>query len=232
MRSAEYGMSVSSEAGRRRCGCHEASAGPNPWLDPLKWYTAMYAPMLESLGRTPGGTEGRGYGWESRTHSPHHHHHHHDCDCDCGPCWGCDEDPCHCRCCVTDADLVIYTRLGERRVVPVVIENARRRERDVRLSLGEWKTRSGKKADVTGRIVGDTEFTLKPCEEHEVLIVVELRAAGNDEHRKDIPDVDDCTVYYADLHVDGCDTRSTRIALAVLPRDCSPHKIPCSCGCC
>jgi hypothetical protein len=227
MRSAEYGTSVSGyRSGGRGCGCHGASYQSSAWLDPMKWYSAMYAPLLESL-QTPG--EGRRYGWESRKPS---HHHHDDCGCDCGPCWGCDDDPCHCRCCITDADLVVYTRVGERRVVPVVIENARRRERDVRLSLGDFRTRGGKPADVTGRIVGPTEFTLKPCEEHETFIVVELRGEPDRENRRELPDVDDCTVYYAELHVDGCGTRSTRIALAVLPRDCSPHRISCSCHCC
>src|SRR5690349_2949167 len=42
-------------------------------------------------------------------------------------CWE-GEDPCHCTCCISDADLIIYARLGERRVVPVTIENPRARE--------------------------------------------------------------------------------------------------------
>jgi hypothetical protein len=57
------------------------------------------------------------------------------CACDCAPC---QPDPCACRCCVTDADLVVEARVGERRVIPIVIENAWRRERDVELELSSW----------------------------------------------------------------------------------------------
>ena len=67
-------------------------------------------------------------------------------DCDCG----CEhEDPCHCRCCIVDADLVVYTRLGETRVIPFSIENKWRRERKVKLELSQFRRKGGAFAPVT-----------------------------------------------------------------------------------
>ena len=47
-----------------------------------------------------------------------------------------------------------------------------------------------------------------------------------------LPDVTTCAVSYADLQIKGCDLRSVRIAVAVLPRDCDAYKVDCACGCC
>ena len=47
-----------------------------------------------------------------------------------------------------------------------------------------------------------------------------------------LPDVDECTVLYADLRVEGCGIRPIRIALALLPRDCYAYEAECDCGCC
>ncbi len=57
-------------------------------------------------------------------------------DCGCGRCG----DDCHCMCCVDGADLVVETRLGERRVVTLEVVNERRRERDITLELGAFTT--------------------------------------------------------------------------------------------
>jgi hypothetical protein len=184
-------------------------------------------------------------------HHGHRHQHGYGCGCDecghgggcgceecgCGdsPC-GCREDACACRCCIGDADLVVRTRVGERRVVPLTIVNERRRERDVQLALGEFQTRGGNAAPVKGEIT-PTTFTLAACSEQQAVLVVEVVAnqlgtkAAVDQPRT-LPDVDDCTVAYADLTVTGCDRRPLRIAVAVLPRDCDTHRVGCGCGCC
>ena len=185
--------------------------------------------------------------------------------CGCG-CPTCLPDPCNCKCCVTDADLVIEGRVGERRIVPIVIENKWRREREVELELSDFS----KVADgitITAAIVGPTKFTLAPCGQQEVILVVNYTTAGltpapppapaptpntpagkaaaaaqaaagtrdgNDTipPGRELPDVDRCIVAYADLRVKGCDLRSIRIAVAVLPRTCEPFVVDCGCSCC
>lgn len=145
---------------------------------------------------------------------------------------GCQEetDPCHCQCCITDADLTINARLGETRVVPLSIENKWRRERAIKLELSEWTRRGGAKGPVNAEILPPAEFTIAPCGQHTVVIVV--RTGDVPGNREQVADVDDCTVYYADLRVVGCDIRPVRIALALLPRDCAAYRVECSCGCC
>jgi hypothetical protein len=59
---------------------------------------------------------------------------------------------------------VVYARLGERRVVPVIIENNRHRERQINLSLSEWTTHGGKKTAVKAAL-SESEFTLEACSE-------------------------------------------------------------------
>lgn len=231
-------------------------------------YNAIYAPMLENLMTYWGGstaspwTSGVGASWPglpdpmTRRRGRKRRH---DCGCDDGDCDGCHHDNCHCRCCITDADLVVHARLGEGRVVPLTIENPRSRERQVRLELSNWTARSGSPANVTGIILPPTEFTLGPCSEREVVIGVQVgfresdatRAEANREPfstdaglarmaervsnadaRGRLPDVEHCEVYYADLRAEGCDIRPIRIAAVVLPRDCDAHPIDCGCGCC
>jgi hypothetical protein len=144
----------------------------------------------------------------------------------------CDEpDPCHCTCCIVDADLIIHARLGERRVVPLTIENRWRRERKVKVELSGWSTRGGSPATVNARLQPPgPEFTLPPCGQQELVLIVEATAESDNERR--MPDVDDCVVYYADLRVEGCEIRPIRIALALLPRDCGAYRIECRCQCC
>lgn len=173
----------------------------------------------------------------------------------CG-CPTCRPDPCVCRCCVTDADLVVEARVGERRIVPIVIENRWRRERDVELELSSW-TRIGDDVAVRGAIVSDAAFKLEPCGRVEVVLVLEVAgeqdfttgktldgrttagklrgqatAEGVVNERRRLADVTRCEVAYADLRIKGCDMRSVRIAVAVLPRDCGAFAVDCGCACC
>ena len=148
----------------------------------------------------------------------------------CG-CRECLPDRCHRQCCVSDADLVVYARVGERRVVPLVVENNVRRERSVELELSSFAARSASDTHVNGSLAGPHSFVLKACEEHTVLLQVDV--IGNPKaDTETVADVESCTVFYADLRVKGCDMRSPRIAVAVLPRDCAAYRIDCRAACC
>jgi hypothetical protein len=156
----------------------------------------------------------------------------------CGEPCGRDDCNCHCTCCIGDVDLAVYTRAGERRVVPVRIENTRRRERDVKLSVSDFTTRGGRAVPVNVSIAGAADLTLAPCAEQEATLLVDVSRAGDDgDELKEKPrgrlrDVDECVVALGDLRLEGCDVRPVRIAVAVVPRDCSPYEIECGCACC
>jgi len=194
--------------------------------------------MIDMAGTIP--REGRRVERQERyEYQPRHRH---DCDCGCDDCRGCRRDDCDCRCCIGDVDLVVYARLGERRIVPITIENPRRREKQITLELSQWTTRSGRPTQVTATILGPTSFTLQPCEEQQTVIAINVIGDldGDNPNNPDNPpgtpsrlrDVDECEVVYADLRVVGCEVRPIRIALAILPRDCGAYEIDCGCGCC
>lgn len=166
---------------------------------------------------------------------------------DCG-CSSCATDRCSCRCCITDADLIVETRVGERRVVTLIVENHWRRERDIELELSSW-TKNLHGVEVRADILSPTAFKLPPCGEVQVVLGVSIAPSQGEtkpeatagkpnnpdrptEGRREIPDVDGCAVSYADLRIKGCDLRSIRIAVAVLPRDCDAYVVDCACGCC
>ncbi|MBX3484893.1 hypothetical protein [Phenylobacterium sp.] len=173
---------------------------------------------------------------------------------DCG-CPTCRPDPCACRCCVTDADLVVEARVGEQRVVPIILENPWRRERDIELELSSWTAIGGDIA-VRGEIATPTAFGLAPCGREEIVLLLRVtggaavkeqtQAAGKAAEKgpnerieaetvrgeRRLPDVTRCEVAYADLRIKGCDMRSIRIAVAVLPRDCEAYTVDCGCACC
>ena len=215
-------------------------------MEMARQMTEMYFSYAEDLGQMMRQMLAP---WEemvagARRSEPHHHHKgwhehgHHDCRHDYG----------HCRCCIGDADLVIYTRLGEVRLVPIEIENNRRREREIRLEMSGWSDR-GKTAGVDAQIISPTEFVLPACSVREVLLAITVRGNGKEGDEQDVealregteatnvgrlrvPDVDECELFYGNLHVEGCEVRPVRIAVAVLPRDCDPYEIVCRCGCC
>jgi hypothetical protein len=149
-------------------------------------------------------------------------------------CERCGPDSCQCRCCVADSDLLVEARVGERRVIPITIENHWRRDRDIELELSSWTALADGIA-VQGRIVTPTSFTLKPCSDEHVILVVEIdddKAESTEGNRIQIGDVKGCAVSYADLRIKGCDLRPVRIAVAILPRDCDAYVVDCQCGCC
>lgn len=158
-------------------------------------------------------------------------------ECDCG-CYGCGD--CTCQCCIGDVDLVVHSRVGERRVVPVVIENPSRREREIEISLSDWAGRSGQsQVKINAAFLDPLTFTLPPCGEKTLTLLITSTSANpqdnpdasNNEAGR-ITDVDTCQVLTADLRVKGCDIRPIRIAVSLLPRDCDPFVIDCQCGCC
>jgi hypothetical protein len=69
----------------------------------------------------------------------------------------------------------VYARVGEQRVIPIVVENERRREKDITLELSKWTTRGGKPAPVETRLLDPREFTLAPCAEQKITLVVDVR---------------------------------------------------------
>jgi hypothetical protein len=202
--------------------------GYNNFLNsrPADWMNWVYPPyaagaMAHGTRRAPDidceeGWRGRPHPWNCRCR---------ECiDRQCRPC--CDPEPCECQCCVGDVDLVVYARVGEQRVIPVVVENPRRREKSITVELSGWRTRGGGATHVETISVEPKTFTLPGCGEHKVSIIARVDA------QRESPDVDNCVVAIADLTLVGCDHRPFRVAIAILPRDCSPLRIPCACGCC
>lgn len=144
-------------------------------------------------------------------------------------CDRCGPSNCSCRCCVADSDLLVEARVGERRVVPITIENHWRRERAIELELSSWTNVEG--VTVGGQLTTPTSFTLEPCGEERAILVIQIASGTNSEGDRFV-DVKDCQVAYADLRVKGCDIRPIRIAVAILPRGCDDYAVDCRCGCC
>jgi hypothetical protein len=220
------------------------------WMDktPQEMVQAMYPAPRPGAGpwTGPGPRRGRGCGCGGGRHEhehdhddgpgrPHRHEHHHDHHAE-GRCPRCGPDPCDCFCCIGDVDLAVYARAGEQRVIPIVVENERRRDKQITLDLSNWTSKGGKESPVSTLLLTPRELTLAPCESKEILLVV--RASDIDQQGEDnqdrtrIPDVDDCVVAVADLRLEGCDHRPLRIAVAILPRTCDPYRVECGCSCC
>jgi hypothetical protein len=164
----------------------------------------------------------------------------HDCDCGCGCRGDCD---CHCECCVCDADVLVHARCNETRRIPVTFENDTRREKPVKLTLEKFVSAGGKDVGWNGQL-SQAEFTLKPCDEHTIIVTVQVKCdsfgGGTTPGTTDSPNaaarrggtLDRCEVAYATLCAEGCLVRPVVIAVAVLRDDCDTYRRPCSCGCC
>ena len=172
----------------------------------------------------------------------------HDSGCGCQDCGR--QDDCHCECCVCDADVLVHARCGEVRRVPVTFENDTRRERPVKLELEKFMTAGGRDLGWQTQL-SETEFTLKACDEHTVIVAVQIKCeafgGGTTDTKPNTPaattaaaaaatrtgsSVDRCEVAYARLRADGCLIRPAVIAVAVLPDDCDAYRRPCGCNCC
>jgi hypothetical protein len=235
------------------CCCGHATTSPEDLL--RQWTEATYQPWiaLAKALQDPATAAAMGYpttapkpthpgGYWTKWSAPYtDHSRKHGYHCGCGSCV---KDDCYCYCCIVDADLVVHARLGERRVVPLTIENNRRRERSIRLELSTFTSKGGSPSGVTGQLLSPEEFTLAPCEQREITISIEAGLREDprpqpqtgdkeaDDRTERLPDVDDCLVAYADLRVVGCDHRPIRIAVTILPRDCDAYRVDCACGCC
>lgn len=148
--------------------------------------------------------------------------------CDCSR----SEVSCECTCCIGDVDLVVYTRVGETRVVPIEIHNPRRRERELEIELSPFTTNSGKPTGIEGVLTGGGTVKLGPCETLNITMMTRALSTETHDNNNRLPDVDTCVVAYAELRILGCDMRSQRIAVAVLPLSCGGHEIECQPGCC
>ncbi|HZM97346.1 MAG TPA: hypothetical protein VFB92_28195 [Vicinamibacterales bacterium] len=189
--------------------------------------------MYQDVAR---GYYGRGQG-DVRTRTRH--------DDGCG-CRDCRHDDCHCECCVCDADVLVHARCGELRRIPVTFENDTRRERQVKLELDKFMTSGGRDLGWPAQL-SESEFTLRACDDHTVIVSVQVRCEpadtpGTTDTKSNTQtgaaantrtgSVDRCEVAYAKLRADGCLIRPAVIAVAVLPDDCDAYRRPCSCGCC
>ena len=96
---------------------------------------------------------------------------------------GCCEDCCedHCRCCIPDADVVLHARAGEQRVIPFLLRNPWRREREVTIAVGPWQVCHGGRLQVRSVVDAGESLTLKPCEKRVVRLVVMVRGICDDE---------------------------------------------------
>lgn len=165
-----------------------------------------------------------------------------DCGCGCG-CRGHHCDDCHCECCVCDTDVLVHARCGEVRRIPVTFENDTRREKPVKLELGQFVTAGGRDLGWKAEL-SETEFVLRPCGEHTVTLRVAVVCGPNStpspnqpgsqdaEGNRSTGSVDRCEVGYATIRAEGCLTRPVVVAVAALPDDCDAFRHPCGCGCC
>jgi hypothetical protein len=98
-------------------------------------------------------------------------------DCGCGGQHR--ECGCHCECCVSDADVLVHARCGELRRIPLTFDNETRRDRPVTLELGKFLTHGGKDLGWTAQL-SETQFTLHPCDEHTLSLLVAIRCKTDD----------------------------------------------------
>jgi hypothetical protein len=129
------------------------------------------------------------YGCGDHDHHGHHDHecghdhghkHKHDHCCDHG--WGCDSHDCHCECCISDdADVVVYARCGEVRVVPIEVENDTRREReDVSFAVSEVRTAGGRQLPWQVKLDPAEPQTLEACSRTVIDLLVAVECEGRD----------------------------------------------------
>ena len=188
-----------------------------------------------------------------RRHAHDHDHDHEHTSCDCG----CDSDCKNaCRCCIPDADVVLHARAGEQRVIPFLLRNPWRRDREVTVAVGPWQVCDGGRLEVTSVIDAGESLTLQPCEKRVVRLKLLVRGiCDNSKDANDSPagdqkrktgadtkgdvltdrqldcDVESCASAYADVRFEGC-ARPQRVAVVVHPASCDANVLPCDCGCC
>ena len=103
-------------------------------------------------------------------HDHHEHDQHHHQECGCGDV---------CDCCVPAADVIVRARAGEVRVVPFLLHNPWRREREVTLEVGPWHGCDGDDL-VIRAFLEEQKVVLAPCEDRVVRLLISTRATSDD----------------------------------------------------
>jgi hypothetical protein len=126
-----------------------------------------------------------GFGGGCREHGPGHDHpgkdhhaegrHHHQ-GCGCHDRCGCGDV---CDCCVPEADVIVRARAGEVRVVPFLLHNPWRREREVSLEVGPWHGCDGDDLEVRA-VLEEEKVVLAPCEDRVVRLLISTRGTKDD----------------------------------------------------
>jgi hypothetical protein len=189
----------------------------DPWLSAWTNAAAVVTPTQ------PDPRSQHKHGHEHGPEDGHDHGHQHDrCNCGSG-----------CGCSARDADLVLVARVGERRVVPLVLHNEWRRERPITIGVSAFRPCDpcAEEVEIAVSTQPGGEVVLPPCSRTVVEVLVALPdklrdVADNGEQRR----LTRCTTVYGDISTDGC-ARPVRLAVVVLPPDCDAHEIDC-CGCC
>jgi len=221
-------------------------------LDPWKqaWDTMAPGVAGQTLGMPARRHHGHDHGHDHEHADEHAHRHGHErvdarCDCESG-----------CRCCIPDADVVLHARAGEQRVVPFLLRNPCRREREVTVAVGPWQVCDGGRLEVRSEVDSGESLTLRPCENRVVRLRVVVQGICDDgqattvdpknrtnDNTKGNPkngptderpygcDVESCASAYADVRFEGC-ARPQRVAVVVHPASCNAVELPCDCGCC
>ena len=241
-------------------------AAPDPltslrpgWDDALQqwWRQSQTAigPWKQAWETVMPGVAGQGMASHHHTHGSPSHRGHESCRCqfdECESCGhGCSRCESHdrgnsCHCCVPEADVLVHARAGERRVIPFLLRNHWRREREVSLAVGKWQMRDPVGLEVQAVFDTGQSLTLRPCERRVVrLMVVVNGICDNGKEPDKTPDstgdemgagqfgcdVESCVSAYADVRFEGC-ARPQRVGVVLHPAICEAVELPCDCGCC
>lgn len=228
------------------------------WNDAVQqWWDQSQAaldPWKQAWDTMAPGVAGQTFGMPSRRHHGHGSHSSCGCDsdrghehehgpaeehahghahtrCDCG-------DACHC--CIPDADVVLHARAGEQRVIPFLLRNPWRREREVTVAVGPWQVCDGGRLEVRSEVDAGESLTLQSCEKRVVRLRLLVQGICDDakntkddlkNERQFGCDVESCASAFADVRFEGC-ARPQRVAVVVHPASCNAVELPCDCGCC
>lgn len=156
-----------------------AYGGPLAGMGPLP-FTVPVAGPAPGPGRRHGRGHGHGHGCcgDEGGHGRHGHdgcgpgchedHRHHGHDHGCG-----DTHDCRCECCIVDADIVVYARCGEVRVVPIEIENDTRKDReDVELEVSRFRSGGGAELPWKAALTQQGPVTIRGCDTLKVELLV------------------------------------------------------------
>lgn len=229
------------------------------WSDAVQqWWDQSQAaldPWKQAWDTMAPGVSEQTLGMPSRHHHAHEHGRGHADDhargqghtrCDCEN---------RCGCCIPDADIVLHARAGEERVIPFLLRNPWRREREVAVVVGAWHVCEGGRLEVRSEVDAGESLTLQPCENRVVRLGVRVQGICDDtkntkdetkntkddtkgdpkngptDERRFGCDVEFCASAYADVRFEGC-ARPQRVAVVVHPASCNAVELPCDCGCC